>query len=355
MAGRKNKRKYTLGQPHLTRRRGKAKNWRGWVDGREVSLGTSDRAEAQRRLDQLAAERRRAARATERVERATKLTELAGAYIEDCVTRHTPKTAASYGHRLLMFVEWAEQRGVVRASDVDYRLLSAYVRKRRGVDGASAATVNRQLTAIRRMMVFGRRFRMLDVEPVDREGFSELRLREPRPKPNATTFRPEQIDSLLDAADLELDEAYAKLIRFVAGSGIRIDEALHADLDDVDEGRGMLIVTPKPGWTTKGYRYRDVPISSRTAEAAKRFINLRDEHPMSDRVIWARLQQARKAAELPHLSMHDLRRAWASAVYANGASLKQVSVWLGHADVATTERYIRAFDDVSDGHQYLPR
>lgn len=205
------------------------------------------------------------------------------------------------------------------------------------------------------MMVFGRRHRLLDREPVDREGFSELRLRELRPKPNATTFRPEQIDALLDAAEQELEEVYAKLIRFVAGSGIRIDEALHADLEDLDEDRGLLTITPKPGWTTKGYRYRDVPISARTAEAAKRFIELRGDHAMSDRVIWGRLQQARKAAALPHLSMHDLRRAWASAVYANGASLKQVSIWLGHADVATTERYIRAFDDVSEGHRFLPR
>jgi hypothetical protein len=37
----------------------------------------------------------------------------------------------------------------------------------------------------------------------------------------------------------------------------------------------MLTITPKPGWTTKGYRCRDVPVSLRTAEAAKRFIELR--------------------------------------------------------------------------------
>jgi site-specific recombinase XerD len=53
--------------------------------------------------------------------------------------------------------------------------------------------------------------------------------------------------------------------------------------------------------------------------------------------------------------MHDLRRAWASAVHHNGASLKQVSVWLGHADVATTERYIRLFEQPSSGHEYPPR
>jgi site-specific recombinase XerD len=53
--------------------------------------------------------------------------------------------------------------------------------------------------------------------------------------------------------------------------------------------------------------------------------------------------------------MHDLRRAWASAMHANGASLKMVSVWLGHADIATTERYIRVYTSETRGHEYLPR
>ena len=45
-------RKYTYGAPHLTRRRGKSKFWCGWVGGREVSLGTPDRSEALKRLEQ---------------------------------------------------------------------------------------------------------------------------------------------------------------------------------------------------------------------------------------------------------------------------------------------------------------
>ena len=86
-----------------------------------------------------------------------------------------------------------------------------------------------------------------------------------------------------------------------------------------------------------------------------RFIRRKDGLPLDDKSVWTALQQARKQAELPKFSMHDLRRAWASAVHANGASLKQVSVWLGHADVATTERYIMVFDAISNGHEFLPR
>ena len=53
--------------------------------------------------------------------------------------------------------------------------------------------------------------------------------------------------------------------------------------------------------------------------------------------------------------MHDLRRAWASAMHAKGASLKQISAWLGHSSVQVTERYIRLLADADSGHAYLPR
>jgi hypothetical protein len=42
-------------------------------------------------------------------------------------------------------------------------------------------------------------------------------------------------------------------------------------------------------------------------------------------------------------------------LHANGASIKQVSVWLGHSSVQVTERYIRVFQTESTGHEFLPR
>jgi integrase len=42
-------------------------------------------------------------------------------------------------------------------------------------------------------------------------------------------------------------------------------------------------------------------------------------------------------------------------MHANGASIKQVSVWLGHSSIQVTERYIRAFRAESTGHEFLPR
>jgi integrase/recombinase XerD len=357
------KRRYIVGQPHLLRRRGKAKFWTGWLDGREVSLGTADRVEAQHKLDDLAARDRSHEAPAERggtaasappVE-ATLLTELALRFAEYCrPPRHTEKTATSYANRIASFVAWAEDRKVRRADEVTFKLMSTYTRSR-SESGAGAATINRDVTAMRRMFAFGKREGLLAEDPFEALAFRSLKLREPRPKPNALALSPGQVDAFLDKADTMSVPAYAALFRLTAGSAVRIDEARHLDAVDVDEARRILTITPKKDWTTKGYRYREIPISERTAAAVKAFSATRKGVAFDDKTVWKEVQRVRKAAGLPHFSMHDLRRAWASAVHANGASLKQVSVWLGHADVQTTERYIRVFLTQTTGHQFLPR
>jgi site-specific recombinase XerD len=268
--------------------------------------------------------------------------------------RHTPNTAASYVNRFTMFVTWAEERGVKTADDVTSSVMSEYVRSRTTA-GAGPATINRDVIAVRLAFAFALRDELIVDDPFETRPFRKLKLREPRPKPNALTLSPTQIDTFLDAAERMTAPAYAALFRLAAGSGIRIDEARHVELSDVDEARSMLTVTPKPGWTSKGYRYRDIPVSERTVKAAKVFILTRAKVVLDDKTVWKELHRVRLAAQVPRFTMHDLRRAWASAMHANGASLKQVSVWLGHADIATTERYIRVFETATAGHEFLPR
>lgn len=348
------KRRYTVGQPHLLRRRGRNKFWTGWLEGGEVSLGTPDRAEAQRRLNARASQRERVAGGGPAVD-PPKLSKLALKFAEYCrPPRHTVKTADSYAKRVTMFVEWAEEQKVITTADVSYAVMSKYVRAR-AAKGAGHATINRDVIAVRLMFAFALREGLIAEDPFDERSFRKLKLKEPRPKPNLLTLSPTQIDTFLDTADSICLAGYAALFRLTAGSGIRIDEARHLEVDDVDGERGVLTITPKPGWTTKGYRFRDVPVSERTSAAAKAFIKLRTKIATDDKSVWREVQRVHKAAKVPRMSMHDLRRAWASAVHANGASLKQISLWLGHADIATTERYIRVYTTETLGHEFLPR
>jgi integrase len=356
------KRRYIVGQPHLLRRRGKNKLWTGWLAGSEVALGTADRTEAQHKLDELAAQPRSDEVAAERggtEERAPTpdaplLSALALLYAEHCrPPRNTKKTANSYAHRVSTFVEAMEKKNITRPDQVTFKVMSAYVRERS--DAVTAATVNRDLTPIRRMFAFAKREGHVEKNPFKHEDFDELKLREPRPKPNALALSPRQVDLFLAKADEIAKPGYATLFRLTAGSAIRIDEARHYETGDIDDKRAMLTITPKKNWTTKGYRYRDVPISKKTIEALLAFVSVRDKIALDDKAVWNEIQRVRKAAKLPKFSIHDLRRAWASAMHKNGASIKQVSVWLGHCAVQVTERYIRIFETDSTGHEFLPR
>lgn len=51
---------------------------------------------------------------------------------------------------------------------------------------------------------------------------------------------------------------------------------------------------------------------------------------------------ARKACGLGNVRVHDLRHAHASWLLAGGADLQVVKERLGHASIATTERYLHS-------------
>jgi site-specific recombinase XerD len=327
------KQRYVLGQSHLLRRRGKNKHWTGWLEESEVSLCTADRAETQRKLDQLAARPRSDGATAEHggVEEGAAapepplLSALALLFAECCQpSRHTKKTADSYAHRISTFVEAMEEKKITRTDQVTFKVMSAYVHERS--TDLSAATVNRDLTPIRAMFAFANRESHIEKNPFKHEDFDELKLREPRPKANALALSPKQVELFLAKSDDMAKPGYAAVFRLTAGSAIRIDEARHYEAGDVDEKRGILTITPKKNWTTKGYRYRDIPIYKKTAKAALDFVKTRETVLLDDKSVWNEIQRVRAATDLPKFSVHDLRRAWASAMHANGASIKQVSV-----------------------------
>lgn len=354
MAPRKRK-KHASNVPHLYRRRGKAKIWSGLIDGGEVSLGTADDVVAHVRLLELAAERRRAPQVPAPAE-APLLSAVAATYfvfIEP--PRTSKKTSKTYANRVTAFVEWCEQRGIMRTDQVGFTTMSTFVKERSAK--VKARTVNRDIVPIRSMFSFAKREGLISENPFRAEDFRDLKLKEPQPRPNATTLSPTQVKAVVATARELLPAGHAALIALVAGSGMRIDEARHIDEDDISstaKGEVLMSITPKDGWNPKSYRHRSIPITKNTADAAREFIKTRASVRLDDKATWDAIRKVREHLSLPKFSMHDLRRAWASALHANGMSLKQISVLLGHSGIGVTERYIRIFEASTAGHEFLP-
>ncbi|MEV5977243.1 site-specific integrase [Streptomyces sp. NPDC052114] len=156
----------------------------------------------------------------------------------------------------------------------------------------------------------------------------------------------------------------------LAGSGLRIGELLGLKVSDVDFKNGAirverqrlqsgLIGPPKTGKSRRtvpvGEVVTDALLAHLAARPSKEWLFTMEEcEPLNYRrwkTEWncARkaLQQAenkaaeregRKPVELPHMTTHDLRHFFASALIAGGASVKQVQLVLGHASAVITLR-----------------
>jgi site-specific recombinase XerD len=67
---------------------------------------------------------------------------------------------------------------------------------------------------------------------------------------------------------------------------------------------------------------------------------------MTEKVVWQLLQPYTRAAGVPGIAPHDLRRSCAKMCRAAGGELEQIQLLLGHASVQTTERYLGTKQDL---------
>jgi integrase len=180
-----------------------------------------------------------------------------------------------------------------------------------------------------------------------------------------------QIDALMAAARairFPLTAATCEtLIGLLAVTGIRVGEALRLNRDDLDAGRGVLIVRD-----SKFDRSREVPLHDTTLNALHRYVRLRDQHHPTPRspslflsrsagrlsyrtMNWHFERLVRKAGLQPGAGrcrprLHDLRHRFACLTledwYRAGVDVQPrlplLSTYLGHIDPNSTYWYLSA-------------
>lgn len=296
---------------------------------KHISLGTEDEERAREAFAKLVADRGSGAALAADEE---PLADLWKATRERAATNNTEKTAYELNLNLRRVVRWCAERDVRGSRHVDKQLVEDYKTARRFTVGP--ARINREMDSWVRMM-------RLAVErgtahPSIVDAFD--RMREPRADPHRRTHNKAQLERLMRAI---ASPGYRAVARAALGCGLRDEELRH--LESTDVRTHEVSVSPKPNWTTKSYRYRIVPVSAATRKALLAWIEARDSGALNidKKRVWEVLQAAAKAAKVPPVSLHELRRACGSHWYAAGVPLKTISMWLGHRDVATTERYLR--------------
>jgi integrase len=141
----------------------------------------------------------------------------------------------------------------------------------------------------------------------------------------------------------------AALITLLALNGLRIDEALSRDVEDLDVERGHRVLR----LVRKGSKRSTAVLSAPTVRALEDYIGERTTGPifltkngkrMDQPAAWRLVRRlARKAGvDVGKLNPHSLRHSFVTAALDTGVSLRDVQDAAGHADPRTTRRYDRA-------------
>jgi integrase/recombinase XerC len=264
------------------------------------------------------------------------------------LTAASSNTIAAYRSDVEAFAEWAQRGGHTDPSGIDrltLRRYLAHLTTRR----YAKRTIARKASALRRYFQWLRRTGRIATDPAAalRAPAGDARL--PRVLDHA------ELDELLAPADEEpspagTHDAWVRcrddaVLEVLYGSGVRVGELCALDVVAVDLRAGAATV-----WG-KGGKERRVPLSDPAVDALRAwlvarpavapadgsdalFVNAR-RHRLTPRDVRRLLD--RRASRPTH--PHALRHSFATHLLDGGADLRVVQELLGHADVATTQRY----------------
>lgn len=169
-------------------------------------------------------------------------------------------------------------------------------------------------------------------------------------KPRQVRLELSQLPALEKAIDKATDDPYLRaLFRFILATGCRRSEALHLKWDDVSLTGKTAAATFRD---TKTADRHTVPLSREAVTLLRSLPRIEgNPHVFPGRGDGAPLvgidkawDRARKAAGVPHLRIHDLRRSVGSWLGDAGFSSKQIGTVLGHRTDITSRVYMALGD-----------
>lgn len=255
--------------------------------------------------------------------------------------RTSPKTLAAYSLAVRDFVPWARDHGVqlLRPGRRDGGRYVAQLQTRpsqgRGRTGTLSASTVAQYVAGARALYRALRW----AGATDAQPFEDAHV-PPDPTPGIVKNPPylEEIDAVL----VHCDPRLAALLLLCAHAGLRVSEALQLKVGDIQGSRVTV--------HGKGGKMRRVPLGHRVRAALS---GLSPVHADGALFSWTyhqakyRMSQAFRAAGHGHAwrGFHAARKHSGTRLYRATRDFTRVGLFLGHASVDTTRRYVAVEDD----------
>lgn len=254
-------------------------------------------------------------------------------------------TVAAYQRDAVAFGQAMDEAGLEHPGLVELADLRRYL-ARLDESGYARATIARRASTVRSLMSF------LASEGVVERDVGQLLVAAKVSRRLPRVLRPEDLALMVDAlpADDPVGLRDRALIELLYGSGARIAEAVGLDLGAVDLAQALVRLDGKGG------KQRVVPIGEPCRDAIDRyvasgrpeligarttnavFLNSRGDR-LDPRDARSRVRSAALAVGFDDVTPHTLRHSVATHMLEAGADLRIIQEFLGHASLATTQRY----------------
>lgn len=259
---------------------------------------------------------------------------------------HSPTTIESYLRDLRRLMRFADLKGVPGPAEVTRGLLREFLWALKDM-GLGAATIRRQVSAIRTYYGFLLGEGMVRLDPSDR-----LELpRRWRTLPDVLSVA--EVNALLasPAAEEPLAWRDRALLELAYGAGLRVSELCGLLVSDLVLSEGLVRVVGK------GNKERVVPIGRQVIASVSLYLNTARARldqgrgggrlllnargrPLSRVGAWGIVKaHATRAGIGKRVTPHTLRHTFATHLLEGGADLRAVQEMLGHADLSTTQIY----------------
>jgi tyrosine recombinase XerC len=258
----------------------------------------------------------------------------------------SPHTVAAYARDLRQVAAYLKDRGVRwdKAGSLVLRGFLAELHEKK----LRKSTIGRKLAALRSFYDYGVRTKRIS-------GNAAKALATPRQDRRVPSFLTEdETTELLDLprSSKPLDLRDKAILELFYATGIRVSELVGIETADIHLGERLVRVRGK------GRKERIVPFGGKAREAleayarakaglvargragdAAFFVNYRGERLTARSVQRMVRKYIRRTAVARKISPHSLRHSFASHLLGRGADLRVIQELLGHASLATTEKY----------------
>ena len=265
--------------------------------------------------------------------------------------RLSPNTVAAYRRDLTQLAVFLHRTGS-GLQDATHPVLRRFLAQQHTM-GYARASVARRVGAIHTFYRWAMRTGIVAHDPAELLGRPKVVNRLP------TVLRPREAGVLAEAppaphdgSPLEIAVALRDraVLELLYGSGLRVGEVAGLTVDRVDLERGRVLVLGK------GNKEREVPMSdyaigaigtyldrgraTMAGEDTSRLFFNRRKNAFSERDIRAMVgHYAERLLPGRRVTPHTLRHSFATHLLEGGADIRAVQELLGHASVATTQRY----------------